>query len=50
MTHTARHLAPKRVTFRGALAGFGAFLQALDSTSFDYTLDRIKRLEKEVGR
>jgi uncharacterized protein (UPF0335 family) len=26
------------------------FLQAMDSTSLDYTLDRIERLEREVGR
>jgi uncharacterized protein (UPF0335 family) len=25
-------------------------LQALDYTSFDYTLDRVERLEREVGR
>jgi hypothetical protein len=36
--------------FRRALAAVGAFLQSADYTSFDYTLDRIERLEREVGR
>ncbi|RBP00076.1 hypothetical protein DFR50_1761 [Roseiarcus fermentans] len=50
MTDTASHSAPERGRFRRALAGVGAFLQALESTSFDDTLDRIERLEREVGR
>jgi HAMP domain-containing protein len=50
MTGTTSHSVPERGRFRRALAGVAAFLQALDSTSFDYTLDRIKRLEREVGR
>ena len=48
MTDTASHSVPGCRTFRGALAGVGAFLQAPGSTSFDYTLDRIERLGKEV--
>jgi len=50
MTDTASHSVPERGRFRRALTGVGAFLQALESTSFDYTLDRIERLEMEAGR
>lgn len=50
MTDTANHLAPEQGRFRRALAAVSAWLQALDYTSFDYTLDRIERLEREVGR
>ena len=50
MTHTANHSVPEQGKFRRALAAVWAFLQALESTSFDYTLDRIERLEREVGR
>ncbi|MGA9847301.1 MAG: hypothetical protein WBQ45_06630 [Roseiarcus sp.] len=44
MTDTANH------KFRRALAAAGAFLQSLDYTAFDYTRDRIERLEREVGQ
>ena len=50
MTHTANHSVPEQGKFRRALAIVGAFLQSLESTSFDYTHDRIGRLEREVGR
>ena len=50
MTDTANHLVPEQGKFRRALAAVGAFVQALDSSSLDYTLDRIERLEREVGR
>lgn len=50
MTHTTNHSVPGQGRFRRALAAVGAFLQSLDYTSFDYTLDRIERLEREVGR
>ena len=50
MTHTANHSVPEQGKFRRALAAVWAFLQSLDYTSFDYTLDRIERLEREVGR
>ena len=50
MTHTANHAVPEPGKFRRALAAVWAFLQAMESTSFDYTLDRIERLEREVGR
>ena len=50
MTDTASHSVPEPGRFRRALAYAWAFLQALESTSFDYTLDRIERLEREVGR
>jgi hypothetical protein len=50
MTDSASHSVPAQGKFRRALAAVGAFLQSLDSTSFDYTLNRIERLEREVGR
>lgn len=50
MTHTANHAVPEPGKFRRALAAASAFLQAMESTSFDYTLDRIERLEREVAR
>ncbi|MDL2406815.1 hypothetical protein PY650_14325 [Rhizobium calliandrae] len=50
MANVANHSAPEQGKFRRAVAAVWAFLQALDSTSFDYTLDRIERLEQEVGR
>ena len=36
--------------FRRALAAVGAWLQALDYTGFDYTLDRTERLERELAQ
>ena len=50
MTDTAIHPIPKQGKFRRALAAVGAWLQALDYTGFDYTLDRIERLEQELAR
>ncbi len=50
MTHTANHSVSEQGKFRRALAAVWAFLQSLDYTSFDYTLDRIELLEREVGR
>jgi hypothetical protein len=50
MTHTANHSVPEQGKFRRALAAAWAFLQAMESTSSDYTLGRIERLEREVGR
>ena len=50
MTDTANHLVPEQGKFRRALAAVFAWLEAMDYTSFDYTLDRIERLEREVGQ
>jgi HAMP domain-containing protein len=50
MPHTANASVPGQGIFRRTLAATWAFLEALESTSFDYTLDRIERLEREVGR
>ena len=41
---------PKQGKFRRALAAVGAWLQALDYTAFDYTLDRTERLEQELAQ
>ena len=48
MTHTANHSAPAHGKLRRALAAVFAWVQAMDYTSFDYTLDRVERLEREV--
>jgi hypothetical protein len=48
MTDTANHLAPSQRKFRRALATFWAWFQRMDYTTFDYTLDRVERLEREV--
>jgi len=50
MTDTASHSVPEQRKFLRALAAVWAFLQSMESTSFDYTLDRIERLDLEVGR
>ena len=50
MTHTANHSVPEQGKFRRAFATVLAFVQSLDYTSFDYTLDRIELLEREVVR
>jgi hypothetical protein len=49
MTDTVNHSVPEQGKFRRALAAVWTSLQSLDYTSFDYTLDRIERLEREVG-
>ena len=50
MTDTANHLVPEQGKLRRALAAVFAWLQAMEYSSFDYTLDRIERLEREVGQ
>jgi HAMP domain-containing protein len=50
MPDTAIDPVPKQGKFRLALAAVGAWLQALDYTGFDYTLDRIEGLEQELAR
>ena len=50
MPDTAIDPVPKQGKLRRALAAVGAWLQALDYTGFDYTLDRTERLEQELAR
>ena len=50
MTDTANHLVPEQGKLRRALAAVLAWTEAMDYSSFDYTLDRIERLEQEVGQ
>jgi len=50
MTDTANHLVTEQGKLRRALAAVFAWLQSMEYTSFDYTLDRIERLEREVGQ
>jgi hypothetical protein len=50
MPDTANHLVPERGKLRRALAAVFAWIEAMDYTGFDYTLDRIERLEREVGQ
>lgn len=49
MTHTANHSVPEQGKFRRTLAAVGAWLDALEHTSYDYTQDRIDRLERKVA-
>ena len=48
MTDTANHLVPEQGKLRRVLATVFAWIEAMDYSSFDYTLDRIERLEREV--
>ena len=48
MTYTANHPVPAQGKLRRALASVFSFLQAMEATPFDYTLDRLERLEREV--
>ncbi len=48
MSDTANHLVPVQGKLRRALAAVFAWIEAMDYTSSDYTLDRIERLEREV--
>ena len=50
MTHTANQAVPEQGKLGRALAAVFAWIEAMDYTSFDYTLDRIERLEREVGQ
>jgi polyhydroxyalkanoate synthesis regulator phasin len=50
MTDTANHLLPQQGKLRRALATVFSWIEAIDHTSFDYTLERIDRLEREVGQ
>jgi hypothetical protein len=49
MTHTANHSVPEQGKFRRTLAAVGAWLDALEHTSYDYTQDRIDRSERKVA-
>jgi hypothetical protein len=48
MTDTTNNLVPNKGKFWRFVAAGGAWLQALEYTSFDYTQDRIDRLELKV--
>jgi len=50
MAHATNRLVPEQRKFRRALAAIWGFVQALESSSSDLTLDRIERLEREVGQ
>jgi hypothetical protein len=50
MIDTSDDLVTVQGKLRRALAAVFAWLQAMDYSSFDYTLDRIERLEREVGQ
>ena len=50
MTDTANHLVPEQGKLRRVLATVFAWIEAMDYSSFDYTLDRIECLEREVGQ
>jgi hypothetical protein len=48
MTDTANHLVPAQGKLRRALTAVFAWIEAMDYTSFDFALDRIEHLEREV--
>jgi len=48
LTDPANNLGPNKGKLWRFVATVGAWLQALDYTSFDYTQDRIDRLERKV--
>jgi hypothetical protein len=50
MTDTANQLLPEQGKLRHALAAVFGWIEAMEYTSFDYILDRIERLEQEVGQ
>ncbi len=50
MTDTANHLVPEPGKLRRALAAVFAWMEGMDYSSVDYALDRIERLEREVGQ
>jgi len=50
MTDTANHLVPEQGKLRRALAAAFAWIEAMDYSSVDYALDRVERLEQEVGQ
>jgi hypothetical protein len=43
-------MVPEQGKLRRALAAVFAWVEAMDYSSVDYALDRIERLEKEVGQ
>ncbi len=49
MAGTANNLVRNQEKLWRFVATFGAWLQALDYTSFDYTQDRIDVLERKVA-
>ena len=49
MTDSATNPTSNKGKYRRFVATVGAWLQALDYTSFDYTTDRIDRLEQKVA-
>ena len=50
MTDTANHLIPGPGKLRRALSVLWAWLQNMEYSGFEYTMDRIERLEREVGQ
>ena len=49
MTDTANNMIPRPGKLRHALSFVWAWLQNLEYSGFEYTMDRIERLEREVG-
>ena len=50
MSYTANIPVTEQGKFRRGLVAVFAYLQSLEATNFDYTLDRIESLERDVGR
>ena len=49
MTDTTNNLVPNKGKLWRFVTAVGAWLQGLEYTSFDYTQDRIDRLERKVA-
>ena len=49
MSDTVDRSAPRRGRFRRALQTFARFIQELDYTAVDYSLDRFEKLERELA-
>ena len=50
MTDTANHMIPGPGKLRRALSFVWAWLQNMDYSGFEYAMDRMERLEQEVGQ
>ncbi len=50
MADTANHQVPERGRLRRVLSAVLAWTEAMDYGGVDFALDRIERLEREVGQ
>ena len=50
MTDTANHMIPGPGKLRRALSFVWAWLQNMEYSGFEYTMDRMEHLERQVGQ